>query len=77
MSEFQASNFTKENGGTPNLVGKTELTSPYFFVPPSGDLDSIEYIQIMTTGNGVDFGDLTSAKKNGFDGMSTSHGGLT
>ena len=43
---------------------------------PSGDLDSIEYIQIMTTGNGVDFGDLTSAKKNGFDGMSTSHGGL-
>ena len=31
----------------------------------------------MTTGNGVDFGDLTSAKKNGFDGMSTSHGGLT
>ena len=36
MSEFQASNFKKENGGTPNLVGKTELTSPYFFVPPSG-----------------------------------------
>ena len=36
MSEFQASNFRKENGGTPNLVGKTELTSPYFFVPPSG-----------------------------------------
>ena len=36
MSEFQSSNFTKENGGTSNLVGKTELTSPYFFVPPSG-----------------------------------------
>ena len=36
MSEFQASNFKKENGGTPDLVGKTELTSPYFFVPPSG-----------------------------------------
>ena len=40
MSEFQASNFKKENGGTPNLVGKTELTSPYFFVPPSGDTTS-------------------------------------
>ena len=40
MSEFQASNFKKENGGTPNLVGKTELTSPYFFVPPSGDTAS-------------------------------------
>ena len=40
MSEFQSSNFRKENGGTPNLVGKTELTSPYFFVPPSGDTAS-------------------------------------
>ena len=40
MSEFQASNFNKENGGVPNLVGKTELTSPYFFVPPSGDTAS-------------------------------------
>ena len=36
MSEFQASNFKKENGGTPDLVGMTALTSPYFFVPPSG-----------------------------------------
>ena len=36
MSEFQASNFKKENGGTPDLLGKTALTSPYFFVPPSG-----------------------------------------
>ena len=40
MSEFQASNFKKENGGAPNLLGKTELTSPYFFVPPSGDTAS-------------------------------------
>ena len=37
MSEFQASNFKKAQGGTaPNLVGKVEFTSPYFFVPPSG-----------------------------------------
>ena len=36
MSEFQASNFKKENGGAPDIVGKTELASPYFFVPPSG-----------------------------------------
>ena len=40
MSEFQASNFKKENGGTPDLIGRTELTSPYFFVPPSGDTAS-------------------------------------
>ena len=38
MSEFQASNFKKaQGGGAPNLLGKTELTSPYFFVPPSGN----------------------------------------
>ena len=37
MSEFQASNFKKAQGGsTPDIVGKVEFTSPYFFVPPSG-----------------------------------------
>tara|TARA_R100000353_G_scaffold37345_1_gene29676 strand:- start:151 stop:261 length:111 start_codon:yes stop_codon:yes gene_type:complete len=36
MSEFQASNLKKAQGGTsPDLVGKVEFTSPYFFVPPS------------------------------------------
>jgi len=38
MSEINASNFKKEHGDlAPDLVGVTELTSPYFFVPPSGD----------------------------------------
>ena len=37
MSEINASNFKKENGDlAPDLVGVSELTSPYFFVPPSG-----------------------------------------
>ena len=37
MSEFQASNFKKEQGGgASDLAGVTDLTSPYFFVPPSG-----------------------------------------
>ena len=37
MSEFQASNFKKAQGGSaPDIVGKVEFTSPYFFVPPSG-----------------------------------------
>ena len=41
MSEFQASNFKKaQGGGAPNLVSVTDLTSPYFFVPPSGDTAS-------------------------------------
>ena len=159
MSEFQASNFIKENGGTPDLLGKTELTSPYFFVPPSGDtasrpvdcasgtlrfntdigtlevykgdrigwesiqrrdgqylgghaggsagqadssnsvfgsgtravfsggyltvpthsglcFNNCDLITIPTQGNSHDFGDLTSANQNGFDSVSTAHGGL-
>ena len=37
MSEINASNFKKEHGDlAPDFVGVTELTSPYFFVPPSG-----------------------------------------
>ena len=37
MSEFNASNFKKEEDGQgPDLIGTTELTSPYFMVPPSG-----------------------------------------
>jgi len=37
MSEFKASGFRDEFGsGGPDLVGITTLTSPYYFVPPSG-----------------------------------------
>ena len=37
MSELNASNLKKEHGNEgPDLVGVTELTSPYFMVPPSG-----------------------------------------
>ena len=41
---------------------------------PSG-LNTIEYVQILTTGNSVDFGDLT-AVKNPYQGTSNGHGGL-
>jgi len=37
MSELNASNLGKEHGNEgPDLVGTTELTSPYYMVPPSG-----------------------------------------
>jgi len=37
MSEFKASGFRDEFGSAgPDLVGITTLTSPYYFVPPSG-----------------------------------------
>jgi len=38
-------------------------------------VNTIEYIQILTTGNGTDFGDLTSAR-TGVAGCSNGHGGL-
>ena len=41
-----------------------------------GSTNSMEYFQIMTEGNGVDFGDLVAATANGFDTVSTAHGGL-
>ena len=41
-----------------------------------GSTNSMEYIQIMTQGNGVDFGDLVANTANGFDTVSTAHGGL-
>ena len=115
MSELNASNLRKERGNEgPDLVGLTELTSPYFMVPPSGttkerpqnpqpgtlrfntDIGSLEYfkgdglgwesinrvqaapiagrglfiggnpgvnhidyVEIATTGNAKDFGDIT------------------
>ncbi len=38
MSELNASNLRKERGNEgPDLVGTTELTSPYYMVPPSGN----------------------------------------
>ena len=37
MSELNTSNLRKEHGNEgPDLVGVTELTSPYYMVPPSG-----------------------------------------
>ena len=37
MSELNASNLRKERGNEgPDLVGVSELTSPYYMVPPSG-----------------------------------------
>ena len=36
----------------------------------------IEYVEILTTGNAVDFGDLTDRWKSCYAGGSNGHGGL-
>ena len=40
------------------------------------DVNTIDYVEIMTTGNGVDFGDLTNTRSFNNAGMSNGHGGL-
>ena len=133
MSEFKASGFRDEFGsGGPDLVGITTMTSPYYFVPPSGTTaerpqspppgmlrfntdigrlevwrndhwatilgeqsatnssraffgggytqsgsptsNAIEYVSIQTTGNTVDFGDLTRADQELTAFSSTTRG---
>ena len=41
-----------------------------------GDRDEIQFINISTTGNAVDFGDLTQARFRRPGVVSNSHGGL-
>ena len=49
---------------------------PAAIINPPSIVNSIEYFIIATAGNGVDFGDLTSADYNGYDSVSSGHGGL-
>ena len=145
MSEFKASGFRDEFGsGGPDLVGITTMTSPYYFVPPSGStaerpqspppgmlrfntdigrlevwrndhwatilgespnlgdqnnsnssagtgtrglfwggnrnpspsVREIDTVEILTTGNATDFGDLTHAVTAAGAACSNGHGGL-
>ena len=42
----------------------------------SAAINTINFIQIATTGNAQDFGDLFAGRRNGMGGLSDSHGGL-
>ena len=50
-------------------LGGTTDSSPY------PDVNTIDYVEILTTGNAVDFGDLTTARKGG-GACDNAHGGL-
>ena len=58
---------------------QTACASPTRIVWGGGEtapaLNTMDYVQIMTTGNAVDFGDLTVARFNAFS-TSNGHGGL-
>ena len=44
--------------------------------PGGSRVNTIDFVQIQTTGNAIDFGDLTTPK-SGASACSDSHGGLT
>jgi hypothetical protein len=58
---------------------QTACASPTRVVWGGGDtspaLNTMDYVQIMTQGNAIDFGDLTTARFNAFS-SSNGHGGL-
>ena len=45
------------------------------FASPYGKTNTINYVQIMTKGNAIDFGDLTLAR-NHMGAATNGHGGL-
>jgi hypothetical protein len=45
-------------------------------VPATGRVNTMDYVTIMTTGNAVDFGDLTSVSRGSTATCSNAHGGL-
>ena len=51
------------------------ITAGYNVSPTSAATNTMDYIQIMTTGNALDFGDATKAETTG-GGTSNGHGGL-
>ena len=53
----------------------TRIVIPGSFSSNNNPSNTIEYAQIMTTGNFIDFGDLTLTN-NGTSGGSNGHGGL-
>jgi hypothetical protein len=44
---------------------------------PSGNLNSIEFVTIASTGNAQDFGDISNHDMRGIGACSDSHGGLS
>ena len=45
------------------------------YVAPTPFVNSLDFVQIATTGDATDFGDLTSARRSAH-GVSNNHGGL-
>ena len=51
------------------------LLVQFYWMDTASYVNVIDYVQIMTTGNAIDFGDLTVGRVDGY-GASNGHGGL-
>ena len=79
MSSFgNALDFGNLTDGTTSM---NACTSPTRIVWGGGNIgpaktNKMEYVQIMTTGNGIDFGDLSQGSVQNPSACSNGHGGL-
>ena len=67
------------NTDTESMAGCSSPTRAVFFsspIAPGTQTNTLSYVQIMTTGNAVDFGDIPASNKWGKGGTSNGHGGL-
>ena len=73
MTDFGNLTGIKSDGGT-----ASSPTRGIFMGGTSGPstLQTIDYIQIMTTGNAIDFGDMSAYPIEDNVGVSNGHGGL-
>ena len=58
------------------LPSATRVVMPGGDTFDSGGINTIEYVEIATTGNSIDFGTLATRGKSGVSGFSNGHGGL-
>ena len=69
------SHLESRDGGTAASSTRGVFAGGDNAAPPYTKVDHMDYIQIMTTGNSIDFGNLTDAR-NHMNGCSNGHGGL-
>ena len=58
------------------LPSATRVVMPGGDTFSSGYVNTIEYVEISTTGNSTDFGTLATRGTSGVSGFSNGHGGL-
>ena len=66
---------TRDGGAMASSTRAAHAGGDNLFPSTVNPVNTIEYVEIATQGNAVDFGDLTAARKH-LSGLSNGHGGL-